>query len=192
MVFTRLLKKLKGHEAISSEGTAGSDLANALLNVASKKRHPGPAGILSEVQGELDSLIKIMKDEFAGRMENPLRAFACFGGQLNGPSFKSPKTHFLFLRIPGRPGLLIEEGSEECLIFRATEAKSLLWNENEAQVDRTPLFTRKANPLGRLVSIQGDLWELFWEEKPRQTLSSRQLAEVLLAKAVQEMNTGQL
>jgi hypothetical protein len=199
MVFKRIFKGLMGEtqSELAADTPAGNELSSALHTLSQKKRHFGTAVDVTEGIAELgaafEELIRILKEEFAGKLDNPMRAFACKVGYLEGSGAANRtklRTPFLFLRVPGRPGYLMEElETDELTVFRASESRSLLWNEGEAAVDRTPLFTRKAKIEGSFRKVQIDLWEMHLGKAPRNTVSTLRLAEIMLAKAVQEMNT---
>jgi hypothetical protein len=193
MVFTRLLRKLRGTGAAAElEPVSESELTRALLSVTRKpKGHDSEELLGAPLAEELTRLIVILKEEFAGRLDNPMRAFACFQGQFQADSnFKSPKISYVFLRVPGRPGFLIEQvGTDSLDLFRATEALPMLWSESEAHVVRDPVFTRRPARVASLVKLELDLWQWTFLEEPPQLWSTSQVAEHLLARSVQELSS---
>ena len=197
MDFMKLLKKFRGDHPLQPVQEHPSDLAlsSALLAITAKRQQTSGTESTSEAIQELsdrfETLLQILKQEFAGRLENPVRAFASLTGIFESDERKKNtkmRTPFLYLRVPSRPGYLMEEAEmDHVFVYRASESRTLLWNDSDATVSRTPLFARKHQIEAELVRVQPDLWEATWMDETRQTLSTHQIAQIVLAKAMKEL-----
>ena len=114
--------------------------------------------IISDLKLQFDAFLKDVAnlDEF--KRSDPLDGVKCLSGDVlledeYGITGKSP---YLFLRIPGRPGLLLELGEKNTLVlFAATEARPIQrqWNgDMSSQV----VFVRRPNPLATFIIIELD------------------------------------
>ncbi len=148
---------------------------------------PGATDALAELTEECAHILRAMRETYADRKEDPLRGLALESGWMSSES-KGAKTPYVFLRVPGRPGFLLEPDEEgNTTRSRAVEARPLLHNDATGEAERPSLFSRRQAPLTTFVRLEPGLWRLFEEGKQPETLALTRLAERLLAQAVQEM-----
>lgn len=117
------------------------------------------ANMITDLKIQFETFLRDISqlDEF--RQSNPLNGVKCIAGEIlledeYGVLGKSP---YLFLRIPGHPGLLLEVShSDHLVLFIATEARPIKrrWNgEQSSQV----VFVRRPHPLGQFVVLEPDV-----------------------------------
>ena len=239
MVFMRLLKKLINEDkdyGTQESGTTGNILAGALAKMskdAAGKKLKAAAlnpvdAALEEVHLQFQDLIQILKEEYSSKPTNPFRSMCVARGVFEGPSSedegksagKSPgnsagnaagptKVPYVFLRVPGRQGFLMEKDSAATIaLYRGRESVPLLWNESTAESSRPTVVSRSTVKWAEIDNLDHDLWRVSWlapenatllqkngqalsESKillrPGRTLSTSQLCECVLATAVEEM-----
>ncbi len=115
--------------------------------------------IISDLKVQFDAFLKDVAklDEFKKR--NPLEGIKAVSGEVLiedefGVLGKSP---YIFLRIPGHPGLLLEPSADQTLVLlQATEARPFQrqWNgEMSSQV----VFVRKPSPMAVYKVLEEDV-----------------------------------
>lgn len=210
MVFTKLFKSWKdGREARLAKETAGrerrqriserqrqaakgqEDLYATLARLGSLDTQGGVAPLVTDALVELTEecahILRAMRDTYADRKEDPLRGLALESGWIASAP-KGAKTPYVFLRVPGRPGFLLEPDAEGHLArSRAVEARPLLHNESTGEAERPSLFSKRQGPQTTYVRLEPGLWRVFEEGKAAETVPLTRLAERILAQAVQEM-----
>lgn len=145
------------------------------------------ARIISDLKIQFETFLKDVAqlDEF--RKHNPLEGVKCIDGEVlledqYGILGKSP---YLFLRIPGHPGLLMEIGeSGSLLLFAATEARPIQrqWNgEQSSQV----VFVRRPTPISSFVILEPDTVR---DESTAQTFVGTRFFEHLVEKLIVHIN----
>lgn len=160
------------------KGPAGGDLVET--------GHPLDAAI-EDLRVELGEVVRAIREEFDGRLENPFRGLSLQSGKLprSGAEGYVP---FLFLRVPGIPGFLLEPKDEETVeVYRATEARTLLNNESTGAVEWPAIFSRRSGAVLLLKPLEPGLWRVLRTEVLWDTKSTSSVAEALAARAVQEL-----
>jgi hypothetical protein len=130
-----------------------------LLAKAPKDEFQACEKILSNTKLQFDAFLKDVSKLEEFRKHNPLEGIKALSGELliedeYGVLGKSP---YVFLRIPGHPGLLLEPSSEDQLtLLQATEARPFQrqWNgEMSSQV----VFVRKPTILASYKVLEEDV-----------------------------------
>ncbi|MBM3383334.1 MAG: hypothetical protein FJY29_12990 [Betaproteobacteria bacterium] len=125
-------------------------------------------------------------DEF--KNGNPLEGVKCLSGDViledeYGVLGKSP---YLYLRIPGHPGLLLEPGEETdtLMLFSATEARPIQrrWS---GDVTSQVVFVRRPNPLAAYLVLETDTVR---DQKTKQTFVGTRLFETLVERLILQIN----
>ena len=219
MVFTRLLRSWTGrHDAREAraarqakialreerQSRGEGDLYKALAALTSPvgARPVAGADALIELTSECIAILQAMRGAYSDMKVDPLRGLAIETGWLSGSADattprgrpKETRVPFLFFRVPGRPGFLIEpeEGSDSgaegpLFLYRAVEARPLMRNDSTGESERPSLFSRRSDALTHLVRLEPGLWRQVEGTTSPSTLSVTRVAERLLARAVHEM-----
>ncbi|MEN9529606.1 MAG: hypothetical protein RI932_1479 [Pseudomonadota bacterium] len=125
-------------------------------------------------------------DEF--KSGNPLDGVKCLSGDVIlednfGVLGKNP---YLYLRIPGHPGLLLEPGEEAdtLMLFSATEARPIQrrWN---GDVTSQVVFVRRPNPLASFTVLETDTIR---DQMSRQTFVGTRFFENLVERLILQIN----
>ncbi|MEY4063979.1 MAG: hypothetical protein RIR26_187 [Pseudomonadota bacterium] len=114
--------------------------------------------IFADLKIQLDSFLKDVSklDEF--KKNNPLDGIKCLTGELllEDEFGALDKTPYLFLRLPGKPGLLLEPQEPDSLsLCIATEARPIQrhWN---GDVSSQTVFVRRKTPLASYTILDAD------------------------------------
>jgi hypothetical protein len=158
------------------------------------------ASALDELGGECLLILRALREEYIDRKDAPLRGLALESGLMapEPPSTESqtrPRppaskvaTPFLFLRVPGKPGFLVEPDDEGTFqLYRAVEARPLLHNDSTGEAERPSLFSRRSELVSHLTHLEPGLWRVKEGTDSPETLGVTRVAERLLARAVHEM-----
>jgi hypothetical protein len=135
--------------------------------------------ILKDLKSQFDLFLKDVSHLEEFRTKNPLDGVKAVSGDLLledsfGVVGKNP---YLFLRIPGRPGLLLEPVDEEKLVLvSATEARPYQrqWN---GEMSNQTVFVRQPHPIATFQVIDCDAVRLVGDSK---TLFGAQFFESLV------------
>jgi hypothetical protein len=144
--------------------------------------------VLSNTKLQFDAFLKDVSklDEF--KKHNPLEGIKALSGEVliedeYGVLGKSP---YVFLRIPGHPGLLLEPSScDHLTLLQATEARPFQrqWNgEMSSQV----VFVRKPTPVASFKVIEEDIVRNLETQK---TYTGTQFFEHLIETLIVHMNS---
>jgi hypothetical protein len=119
---------------------------------------------------------------------NPLDGVKCLSGDViledqYGVLGKNP---YLYLRIPGHPGLLLEPGEDvdTLMLYSATEARPIQrrWNGDVAS---QVVFVRRPNPLATYSVLEIDTVR---DQKTRQTFVGTRFFESLVEHLILQLN----
>lgn len=115
--------------------------------------------ILTDLDLQFDTFLRDVSklDEF--KQSNPLQGVSCRSGELilEDDYGVLDKSRYLFLRIPGHPGLLLEETEDSTLsLFVATEARPIQRHWNGSEMSQV-VFVRRPQPLVRYQILEQDM-----------------------------------
>lgn len=157
------------------------------LNMARTQEESLAAQILADLKIQLDTFFRDVSklDEF--KHSNPLNGVTCLSGDLiledeYGVLDKSP---YLFLRIPGHPGLLLEQaGAKELTLSIATEARPVQRHWNGSEVSQV-VFVRRPSPLATYTLLEKDVVR---DSKTSQTLVGTRFFEHIVERLVIQLS----
>ncbi|NBX18731.1 MAG: hypothetical protein EBR09_15365 [Proteobacteria bacterium] len=158
-----------------------------LLAKAPKDEYQLCEKILANTKIQFDAFLKDVSKLEEFKKHNPLEGIRALSGEAliedeYGVLGKSP---YVFLRIPGHPGLLLEPlSADELALLQATEARPFQrrWNgDMSSQV----VFVRKPTPLATYKALEEDIVRNVSTQK---TFSGTQFFEHLVETLIMHIN----
>jgi len=128
------------------------------LNMAQTRGESFANEILSDLKLQFDNFLRDVSKLEEFRDNNPLIGVTCLFGEIHleddfGVFDKAP---YLFLRIPGQPGLLLEPGESDLLTLSiATEARPVQRHWNGSEVSQV-VFVRRSQSLNTYKVLERD------------------------------------
>jgi hypothetical protein len=168
----------------------------ALLNQKHQKVpiQPSWSG-LAELKAGLESTLTLLREEWqevTGGSNTPslFRLLGVQAGEWEEATAKT-KQPYLFLRLPGKPGFLIEPSNQSKLdVYLATQANPLLTEDSEGQTVKSAFFSRRSATLFQMEVLEEGLWRFQDRNKMEndktsaQVLSTEELTATLIGHAL--------